>query len=57
MSWSDMSWADMSWADTSQEDGAEGETASTTVVAQPDQVAAAMSDPDLAVPAPSSLLP
>jgi serine protease AprX len=59
MSWSDMSWADMSWADMSQEDGAEGETASSTIVAQPDQVAAAMSDPDLAVavPAPSSLLP
>jgi serine protease AprX len=65
MSWSDMSWADMSWADMSQEDGAEHETASDTIAAQPSEVAAAMSDPDLAVPvdpqlpvpAPSSLLP
>jgi serine protease AprX len=55
MSWSDMSWADMSWADQSQEDGAEGETASSTIAAQPDQVTAALSDPDLAVPVDPSL--
>jgi serine protease AprX len=65
MSWADMSWADMSWADSSQEDGAEGEAASDTIVASPAEVAAAMSDPDLAVPVdaqlpvpvPASLLP
>jgi serine protease AprX len=55
MSWSDMSWADMSWADQSQEDGAEGEAASSTIVAPADQVTAALSDPDLAVPVDPAL--
>src|SRR5438270_2753545 len=51
-SWSDMSWADMSWADSSQEDLAEGDaaTGSTGYVATPDETAAAVTDPDLAVP-------
>jgi len=55
MSWADMSWADMSWADQSQEDGAEGEAASSTIVAPADQVTAALSDPDLAVPVDPAL--
>jgi serine protease AprX len=55
MSWSDMSWADMSWADMSQEDGAEHETPSATTAAQPSELDAAMSDPDLAVPVDPSL--
>jgi serine protease AprX len=55
MSWSDMSWADMSWADMSQEDGAEHETASDTIAAQPSEVTAALSDPDLAIPVDPSL--
>ncbi|NUR75293.1 MAG: S8 family serine peptidase [Thermoleophilia bacterium] len=63
MSWADMSWADMSWADSAQEDAAEGDSASggDGVPATAADVAAAQTDPDLAVPdvvpAPASLLP
>jgi serine protease AprX len=63
MSWADMSWADMSWADLSSEDAAEGDAVSGEAgyVATPDQLAAAETDPSLAVsvdPAiPVSLLP
>jgi serine protease AprX len=48
MSWSDMSWADMSWADMSSEDAAEGDAASDVTVS-PAELAAAVTDPDLAV--------
>ena len=59
MSWSDMSWADMSWADLSQEDAAEGDATSSTdgYVATPTEVAAAATDPDLAVPVDPQLAP
>jgi serine protease AprX len=50
MSWADMSWADMSWADMSTEDSAEGQASSNSIVAQPSEVTAALSDPDIAVP-------
>src|SRR3954454_865758 len=52
MSWADMSWADMSWADMAQEDVAEGDAAIGTegYAATDEELAAADSDPDLAVP-------
>jgi serine protease AprX len=52
MSWADMSWADMSWADMSQEDAAAGDAVAATdgYVVTPDESAAVVTDPDLAVP-------
>jgi len=59
MSWADMSWADMSWADMSQEDAAEGDATvgSAGYVATPADVAAAATDPDVAVPVDPELAP
>jgi serine protease AprX len=63
MSWADMSWADLSTADSAQEDAAEGDSVSggDGVPASAADVAAAQTDPDLAVPdlvpAPAPLLP
>jgi serine protease AprX len=57
MSWADMSWADMSWADLSSEDAAEGDASSSVVVAPVTEVAAALTDPDLAVPVDPGVAP
>jgi serine protease AprX len=58
MSWSDMSWADMSWSDQSQEDAAEGDATvgSEGYVATDTELAAATTDPDLAVPVDPALV-
>ena len=52
MSWTDMSWTDMSWTDMSSEDAAEGDSISGSAGVQVDatDLAAAATDPDLAVP-------
>jgi serine protease AprX len=56
MSWADMSWADMSWADLSSEDAAEGDAASDVTVSA-SELAAAVTDPDLAVPVDLGVAP
>ena len=56
MSWAEMSWADMSWADLSEEDAAEGDASSSAVVAT-SELAAALTDPDLAVPVDPGVAP